>query len=248
MIKSLVNSLVLKQHLYTFRMGEYNSIRAHISEFDSLLNDLKNVEVQIDDEDQDMLLLYSFPPSYKSFRETQIYGRDKLSFEEVNRNLLSKGKLDNEFGSSSSSSWKPSAFVARSRTDSRSRNRDQTCNYYKKKGHIKVRLLDMPPKRVNVRASAQDLFICVCFMLLGNPRIKIRKLRLWFVVMNRIIKESSRKLERIRIRVRSESVMKNRAEKYDKEEQVEEGEEKEPAKRAAIEKPIEEVEVKEEEE
>ncbi|KAH1073328.1 hypothetical protein J1N35_025656 [Gossypium stocksii] len=41
---------------------------------------------------------------------------------------------------------------------------------------------------------------------------------------------------------------KNRGEKYDKEEQVEEGEEKEHAKRAAIEKPTEEVEVKEEEE
>ncbi|MFQ6662073.1 hypothetical protein Gotur_030010 [Gossypium turneri] len=46
----------------------------HISQFITLLNDLKNVEVYIDDEDQDMLLLCSLPPSYKSFRETLIYG------------------------------------------------------------------------------------------------------------------------------------------------------------------------------
>ncbi|KAG8497152.1 hypothetical protein CXB51_008362 [Gossypium anomalum] len=49
----------------------------------SLANRL-NVEVPIDDEDQTMLLLFSLPPSYKSFRETLIYGRDKLSFEDVN--------------------------------------------------------------------------------------------------------------------------------------------------------------------
>ncbi|MFQ6628747.1 hypothetical protein Gotur_006839 [Gossypium turneri] len=44
----------------------------HISQFITLLNDLKNVEVQIDDEDQAMLLLCSLPPSYKSFKETLI--------------------------------------------------------------------------------------------------------------------------------------------------------------------------------
>ncbi|MFQ6659178.1 hypothetical protein Gotur_028174 [Gossypium turneri] len=46
----------------------------HISQFITLLNDLKNVEVYIDDKDQAMPLLYSLPPSYKSFRETLIYG------------------------------------------------------------------------------------------------------------------------------------------------------------------------------
>ncbi|MFQ6654483.1 hypothetical protein Gotur_025447 [Gossypium turneri] len=46
----------------------------HINQFITLLNDLKNVEVYIDDEGQTMLLLCSLPPSYKSFRETLIYG------------------------------------------------------------------------------------------------------------------------------------------------------------------------------
>ncbi|MFQ6645001.1 hypothetical protein Gotur_019208 [Gossypium turneri] len=46
----------------------------HISQFITLLNDLKNVEIHIDDEDQAILLLCFLPPSYKSFRETLIYG------------------------------------------------------------------------------------------------------------------------------------------------------------------------------
>lgn len=41
MTKSLANRLVLKQRLYTFRMGEDDFIRAYISEFVFLLNDLK---------------------------------------------------------------------------------------------------------------------------------------------------------------------------------------------------------------
>ncbi|MBA0673123.1 hypothetical protein Goklo_023899, partial [Gossypium klotzschianum] len=61
----------------------------------------KKVEVQTDDEDQAMLLLCSLPPSYKSFRETLIYGRDKLSFKDVKGYFLSRDKLDNEFGSDS---------------------------------------------------------------------------------------------------------------------------------------------------
>ncbi|MFQ6621692.1 hypothetical protein Gotur_001717 [Gossypium turneri] len=46
----------------------------YISQFITLLNDLKNIEVHIDNEDQTMLLLCSLLVSYKSFRETLIYG------------------------------------------------------------------------------------------------------------------------------------------------------------------------------
>ncbi|KAK5836877.1 hypothetical protein PVK06_012681 [Gossypium arboreum] len=81
--KSLANCLMLKQHLFTFRMNEGELLRDHISQFITLLNDLKNVEVRIDDEDQTMLLLCSLTPSYKFFKKTLIYGRDKLSVEDV---------------------------------------------------------------------------------------------------------------------------------------------------------------------
>ncbi|MBA0864076.1 hypothetical protein Goshw_029653 [Gossypium schwendimanii] len=59
--KSLANRLVLKQRLFMFFMNEYELLRDYISQVITLLNDLKNVEAQIDDEDQAMLLLCSLP-------------------------------------------------------------------------------------------------------------------------------------------------------------------------------------------
>ncbi|MBA0634268.1 hypothetical protein Godav_025715 [Gossypium davidsonii] len=86
-----------------FCIDESEHLRGCISQFITLLNDLKNVKVQIDNEDQAMLLLGSLSPLYKSFRETLIYGIDNLSFEDVKGHLLSKDKLDNEFDSKSMS-------------------------------------------------------------------------------------------------------------------------------------------------
>ncbi|MBA0620858.1 hypothetical protein Godav_006526, partial [Gossypium davidsonii] len=54
--KSLANCLVLKQRIFMFFMNKCELLRDYISQFITLLNDLKNVEVQIDDEDQAMLL------------------------------------------------------------------------------------------------------------------------------------------------------------------------------------------------
>ncbi|MBA0679665.1 hypothetical protein Goari_011422 [Gossypium aridum] len=91
--KSLANRLGLKQRLFTFGINECELLKNHISQFITLLNDLNNVEVQIYNEDQGMLLLCYLPLSYKSFRETLIYGKDKLSFDDVKGHLLSKDKL-----------------------------------------------------------------------------------------------------------------------------------------------------------
>ncbi|MFQ6665583.1 hypothetical protein Gotur_032277 [Gossypium turneri] len=66
--KSLANQLVLRQRLYTFYMNEGEHLRDHIDQFITLLNDLKNIEVQIDDENQAMLLLCSLPSSYNFSR------------------------------------------------------------------------------------------------------------------------------------------------------------------------------------
>ncbi|MFQ6650479.1 hypothetical protein Gotur_022578 [Gossypium turneri] len=86
--KSLAKRLVLKQCLFTFHMNEGKLLRHHISQFITLLNDLKNVDVHINDEDQAMLLLCYLPPSYN------------------------RDKLDNEFGLDSKADKQPSILVA----------------------------------------------------------------------------------------------------------------------------------------
>ena len=138
--KSLANRLVLKQRLFTFRMNEGELLKDHISQFITLLNDLKNVEVHIDNEDQAILLLCSLPSSYKSFRETLIYGRDKLSFEDVKGHLLSRDKLDNEFDLNSKADRQASVLVA-------SKKRDKRCRYCKKLGHVKADCYKLRNKR-----------------------------------------------------------------------------------------------------
>ncbi|KAH1080246.1 hypothetical protein J1N35_020007 [Gossypium stocksii] len=139
--KSLANRLVLKQRLFTFRMNEGEPLRDQISQFITLLNNLKNAEVYIDDEDQAMLLLCSLPPSYKSFRETLIYGRDKLSFEDVKGHLLSRDKLDNELHLDSKANRQASVLVA-------SKKRDKRCHYCKNLGHVKVDCYKLRNNRV----------------------------------------------------------------------------------------------------
>ncbi|MBA0662390.1 hypothetical protein Goklo_006523, partial [Gossypium klotzschianum] len=98
------------------------------------------LRVQIDDEDQATLLLCSLPPSYKSFREILIYGREKLSFEDVKSHLLSRDKLDNEFGSDSKADRQASILVA-------SKKPNKRCHYFKKLGHVKEDCYKLRNKR-----------------------------------------------------------------------------------------------------
>ncbi|MFQ6634431.1 hypothetical protein Gotur_011797, partial [Gossypium turneri] len=87
-----------------------------------------------------MLLLCSLPPSYNSFKETLIYGKDKLSFEDVKGHLLSRDKLDNEFGSDNKVDRQASILVA-------SKKRDKRCHYCKKLGHVKMYCYKLRNKR-----------------------------------------------------------------------------------------------------
>ena len=52
MTKSLRGKLHLKQKFIILRMAEGTSIKGHIEEFNSILTDLENVDIKIDDEDQ----------------------------------------------------------------------------------------------------------------------------------------------------------------------------------------------------
>ena len=91
MTKSLANKIRLKERLYTFRLDEGTPVQKYLNEFNSILVDLKSLNVKVKDEDKAILLVVSLPPSYKHFKEIMLYSNSNtLSFEDVKSNLLSK--------------------------------------------------------------------------------------------------------------------------------------------------------------
>jgi hypothetical protein len=57
MMKNLTNHIYLKSKLYTCKMDEGTSIRNYVSKFNTIISDLKDIEVKIDEEDQTLMLL-----------------------------------------------------------------------------------------------------------------------------------------------------------------------------------------------
>nr|GEW68339.1 retrovirus-related Pol polyprotein from transposon TNT 1-94 [Tanacetum cinerariifolium] len=72
-----------KKKLSTFYMHSGKKLSEHINEFNKLIYDLANIEVDIDDEDQALMLLTSLPSSYDNFVETLLYERESLTLEDV---------------------------------------------------------------------------------------------------------------------------------------------------------------------
>src|SRR3954468_19495844 len=90
MTKLLLNLLYLKQALYSFKMIEDKVLAEQLGMFNKLILDLENIDAKIDDEDPALLLLCSLPRSHAHFKETLLYGRESLIFEEVQSTLYSK--------------------------------------------------------------------------------------------------------------------------------------------------------------
>jgi hypothetical protein len=72
-------------------MSKDKVLAKQLNTFNKLILDLENIEFKIDDEDQVLLLLCSLPKSHAHFKETLLYVRDSLTFEDVQSTLYSKG-------------------------------------------------------------------------------------------------------------------------------------------------------------
>jgi hypothetical protein len=67
MKKSLTNCLFLKQRLYIQKMQKGMLLCDPLDEFNKILIDLKNIDIQVDDEDQALILLCSLPDLFDNF-------------------------------------------------------------------------------------------------------------------------------------------------------------------------------------
>ncbi|GKD65013.1 retrovirus-related pol polyprotein from transposon TNT 1-94 [Tanacetum coccineum] len=90
MTKSLAHRLYLRKKLYTYYMSPGTKLGDHIDEFNKLILDLENIDIEIEDEDQALMLLMSLPLSYENFMETLLYGRESLTMEILNSKELKK--------------------------------------------------------------------------------------------------------------------------------------------------------------
>ena len=79
--KSLQNKLLLKQHLFALNMQEDTPLKDHLDRLNSILLELRNIDVKV--EDVDVLLLVSLPLSYKNSVESFIMDKVTATLEEV---------------------------------------------------------------------------------------------------------------------------------------------------------------------
>ena len=79
--KSVTSKIVLKQKLYLLRMSESTPLKEHLDTFLSIIMDLENMDVKIDEEDKAIVLLCSLPPSYSAFRDSISYGKSTITMK-----------------------------------------------------------------------------------------------------------------------------------------------------------------------
>ena len=147
MTKSLTSKLLLKQRLFGLRMHEGTQLRDHLEQLNTLLLELRNIDVKIEDEDAALILLVSLPLSYDNFVQSFIGGKDTISLEEV-RSALHSRKMRHDANGAGTDASGLLASGGKGRGNSRKNSRgpkpDDICNYCKEKGHWKN---DCPKKK-----------------------------------------------------------------------------------------------------
>lgn len=88
MMKSIENWLYLKKQLFWFQYKEGNSMSEHLNDFNKILADLQNLDVEIVDEDKVLLLLNSLTDTYEQLTTTLLYGKDSINFDDVSNALV----------------------------------------------------------------------------------------------------------------------------------------------------------------
>ena len=147
MTKSISNRLLLLKKLEECKLKSGESLKRHLDEFDSLVMDLKNVDVEIGDEQLAIKLLCSLPPEYVHFRETVLYGKDEISMEEIKNALLQREVIETHLTSPSAESQgdglvatsgkKGKGSNSRNSRSSNSWLKNVICHGCNEKGHIK---------------------------------------------------------------------------------------------------------------
>ncbi|KAJ9538194.1 hypothetical protein OSB04_030927 [Centaurea solstitialis] len=141
MTKSLTNKLLLKQRLFSLRMKEGMLLKEHLDELNSILMDLKNVEVKIDDEDAALILLVSDTITMEEVRSSlhsrELRHKASGSGSEIQSVGLSVVNGDRDRGrEKEKGNWK-SKGRSRSKKRGPGGRQREGCHYCKEPGHWK---------------------------------------------------------------------------------------------------------------
>ena len=71
-------------------MKEGRPLKEHLDELNSILMELREIDVKMEDEDLAMILLASLPPSYENFVSSLSVGKDSIILEEVKSSFYSR--------------------------------------------------------------------------------------------------------------------------------------------------------------
>ncbi|KAH9750404.1 hypothetical protein KPL71_013868 [Citrus sinensis] len=129
------------------------ALKDHLDEFNKLILDLENVNIDLEDEDRALILLSSLPDSYEHFVDTLLYGRQTLTLKDVKNALESKDlkrRIDGKDLNPAES------LVARAKPDKKF-NKDKKNNNQKDKGDKKKK------KRNCYFCHKEGHYIKVCF-------------------------------------------------------------------------------------
>ncbi|KAM1461397.1 hypothetical protein ACFXTO_046582 [Malus domestica] len=70
-------------------MDEGGNLMDHMNVFNGYLDQLRKVDVKVEEEDKALLLLTSLPDSYENLVTTLLHGKDTVSLEQVQASLVS---------------------------------------------------------------------------------------------------------------------------------------------------------------
>lgn len=83
-----MNKLFAKQRLYRLKMQEGGDLKSHVNTFNSILFDLTQLGVKVDDDDKFITLLCSLPSAYDHLVTTLTYGKETIMLNSISSTIL----------------------------------------------------------------------------------------------------------------------------------------------------------------